>query len=105
MQVMVETALSHMVGVSVHVGLLMTRPLYTDTLLPPPSRFCVERNTDYCLVNVRFSYHSLADSHVHYYLCHLVQIQPHFLILYSINLTVAMAITIWPHPSNDNILV
>lgn len=40
MQVMLVTALSQIKGTSSQVGWLMTVPLYTETLLPPPSRFC-----------------------------------------------------------------
>ena len=34
-----ETLRSHISEVSRQVGLLMTIPLYTEVLLPPPSRF------------------------------------------------------------------
>ena len=34
-----ETFRSHISEVSRQVGLLMTIPLYTEVLLPPPSRF------------------------------------------------------------------
>ena len=38
-QVILVTARSHTTLMSTQVGLLITWPLYTDTLLPPPSRF------------------------------------------------------------------
>ena len=37
---MLVTALSQIKGTSSQVGWLTTVPLYTETLLPPPSRFC-----------------------------------------------------------------
>ena len=41
MQVILVTGLSQTKLVSIQVGLSMTLPSLTDTLLPPPSRFCV----------------------------------------------------------------
>ena len=40
MQAILVTGLSQTTGVSTQVGLSTTVPMYTDVLLPPPSRFC-----------------------------------------------------------------
>jgi hypothetical protein len=42
MQAMLVTGLSQTTLVSIQVGLSTTVPMYTDVLLPPPSRFCME---------------------------------------------------------------
>ena len=48
MHVMLVTVLSQMSDISMQVGLLTTFPLYTDTLLPPPSMFCVVQDDQVC---------------------------------------------------------
>jgi hypothetical protein len=85
-QAILDTDLSQMIGVSMHVGLLMTVFLNTETLLPPPSRFCNDKNNSYSEYTHSWTHNGLPSTKLDQHFTEFKKVQSCRYIFLAINL-------------------